>query len=85
MRGLGRFVLILTVLIILFSVGEFVLENQQRVVLSFLGWGTLPLPVSVFIILSLIMGMFIGPLLGVLVGKRRHNTILQRPKSEKMT
>ncbi|MEW5715663.1 LapA family protein [Pseudomonas sp. SB113] len=86
MCRLGRFVLILTILIILFGVGFFVLENQQEVVLSFLGWGTLPLPVSFFVVLSLIVGMAIGPILGVLVRqKRRRSTTSNRTKGERLT
>jgi putative membrane protein len=41
----------------------FVLQNQQSVVLNFLKWTTPGLPVSVYIICSMLFGMVIGPIL----------------------
>ncbi|MBI6908493.1 LapA family protein [Pseudomonas palleroniana] len=71
MRGFKRVVLLLVVLVVVLVVLGFVLENQQGVSLSFLGWATAQMPVAVFVVLALIVGMLIGPLLGVLVGSRR--------------
>lgn len=71
MRGFKRVVLLLVVLVAVLAVLGFVLENQQAVSLSFLGWATVQMPVAVFVVLALIVGMLIGPLLGVLVGGRR--------------
>ncbi|MGZ0718280.1 lipopolysaccharide assembly protein LapA domain-containing protein [Pseudomonas palleroniana] len=71
MRGLKRVVLLLVVLVAVLAVLGFVLENQQGVSLSFLGWATVQMPVAVFVVLALIVGMLIGPLLGVVVGGRR--------------
>lgn len=45
----------------------FVLENQQGVTLSFLGWASGEFPVAVFVVLALIIGALIGPFLGLLV------------------
>ncbi|NNA88626.1 lipopolysaccharide assembly protein LapA domain-containing protein [Pseudomonas gessardii] len=71
MRGLKRIVAVLAVLIVTLVVLAFVLENQQGVSLSFLGLATGQIPVSVFVVAALIVGMLIGPVLGVLVRNRR--------------
>lgn len=73
MRGVKRVVTVSAVLIVAFVVSAFVLENQQVVSLSFLGWTTGQMPVSVFVGAGLIVGMLIGPLLGILVTRKgRH-------------
>ncbi|NWC95254.1 MULTISPECIES: lipopolysaccharide assembly protein LapA domain-containing protein [unclassified Pseudomonas] len=63
MRGVKRVVVVLIVLIIALGVLAFVLENQQGIALSFFGWRTPQLPVSVFVVIGLIIGMLIGPVL----------------------
>ncbi|WP_017477320.1 LapA family protein [Pseudomonas sp. PAMC 26793] len=68
MRGVKRVVLILAMLIVVLVVLGFVLENQQGVSLSFLGLVTGQMPVSVFVVLALIIGMLLGPLLSVIAG-----------------
>ncbi|QLG92219.1 LapA family protein [Pseudomonas yamanorum] len=70
MRGAKRVALVLIVLIAALVILAFVLENQQDVALSFLGWSTPHMPVSVFVTLSLIAGMAIGPLLGLLIKRK---------------
>ncbi|WP_338480160.1 lipopolysaccharide assembly protein LapA domain-containing protein [Pseudomonas trivialis] len=71
MRGVKRVVAVFAVLIVALIVLAFVLENQQDVSLSFLGQSTRQMPVSVFVVVALIVGMLIGPLLSVVVGRRR--------------
>lgn len=71
MRGAKRVVAVLTVLVAVLVVLAFVLENQQGVTLSFLGWSTAQMPVAVFVVVGVIVGMVIGPLLGVVVRTRR--------------
>lgn len=66
MRGVKRVVLVLAVLIVALVVLAFVLENQQDVTISFLTWATPQLPVSLFVVGALIVGMVIGPALGLL-------------------
>lgn len=66
MRGVKRVTLVLILLLTTLVILTFVLENQQDVALSFLGWTTVQMPVSVFVTLSLIAGTLIGPLLGML-------------------
>lgn len=71
MRGVKRVVLVLMVLVVALVVLAFVLENQQGASLSFFGFATGQLPVSVFVVVAFIVGMLIGPLLSALVCKRR--------------
>jgi uncharacterized integral membrane protein len=71
MRGVKRVVLVLAILIVVLAVLGFVLENQQGVSLSFLGLVTGQMPVSVFVVVALIIGMLVGPLLSVIVGRNR--------------
>lgn len=70
MRGVKRVAVVLATLIVTLMVLSFVLENQQDVSLSFLGLATGQMPVSVFVVVSLIVGMLIGPLLSVLFRNR---------------
>ncbi|WP_242168996.1 MULTISPECIES: LapA family protein [unclassified Pseudomonas] len=73
MRGIKRVFLVLAVLAVALVVLAFVLENQQGVSLSFLGWTTLQLPVSVYVVAALIVGLLIGPLFCVLAASGRRN------------
>lgn len=68
MRNLKRVVLALFVLLLVLATLAFVLENQQSVSLLFLGWAGPQLPVSLFLVLALLIGMVIGPLLGWFLG-----------------
>lgn len=71
MRGVKRFVAVLVAVLATLVVLAFVLENQQSVALTFLGWSTAQMPVAVFVVVALIVGMLIGPVLGLLVRSRR--------------
>ena len=76
MRGVKRVSLVLVILALVLVTLAFVLENQQGVTLSFLGWSSVQLPVAVFITLALILGMLISPLLGGVIrlaGRRKPN------------
>lgn len=75
MRGVKRAVLVLMVLIIALVVLGFVLENQQGASLSFLGWTTVQMPVAVFVVAALIVGMLIGPLLSVALARSRRQRV----------
>jgi uncharacterized integral membrane protein len=63
---------LLTILIVL----AFVLENQEPVSLSFLGWAGPQLPVSVISVVALLLGMLLGPLLGWLVGRIKRKRLV---------
>lgn len=73
MRGIKRVFLVLAVLAVALVVLAFVLENQQGVSLSFLGWTTLQLPVAVYVVAALIVGLLMGPLFCVLAASGRRN------------
>ncbi|MFL1502519.1 LapA family protein [Pseudomonas sp. O64] len=73
MRGIKRVVLVLAVLAVALVVLGFVLENQQGVSLSFLGWTTMQLPVAVYVVAALIVGLLIGPLFCLLAASGRRN------------
>lgn len=75
MRGVKRVLLVLAVLVVALVVLGFVLENQQSVSLSFLGWATAQMPVAVFVVMALIIGMLLGPLLGVAISGRRRKSV----------
>ncbi|MBV7573760.1 DUF1049 domain-containing protein [Pseudomonas sp. PDM32] len=47
-----------------FLIVGFILENQQRVSVQFLGWSMPELPISLYILLSLLIGLAVGPLFG---------------------
>ncbi|MBC3236659.1 lipopolysaccharide assembly protein LapA domain-containing protein [Pseudomonas lurida] len=66
-----RVLLAVFVLLLALVVLAFVLENQQAASLSFLGWTTAELPVSVFVTLGLIVGLAVGPALSLLLGRKR--------------
>lgn len=74
MRNIKRLLLVVIVLAVVAVTLLFVLENQQSVALSFLGWSGPSLPVSVFVLVALLFGLAVGPVLGwyvALRGKRR--------------
>jgi lipopolysaccharide assembly protein A len=70
MRGAKRVALVLIVLVVVLAILAFVLENQQGVVLSFLGWSTPQMPVSVFVAVALLVGMIFGPIIGFLTSHK---------------
>ncbi|WP_373682511.1 DUF1049 domain-containing protein [Pseudomonas sp. ICMP22404] len=77
MRNLSRAVLTVLILLLVLLVLVFVLENQQRFTLAFLGWSLQNVPVSIAVILALLVGMGMGPsfafLFGRIKGKRRRS------------
>lgn len=73
MRTIKRVIAVLAVLVVVLLIVGFVLENQQGVSLSFLGWATAQMPVSVFVVLAMIGGAVLGPLISVVVRAQRHS------------
>ncbi|AZE50221.1 hypothetical protein C4K04_4562 [Pseudomonas chlororaphis] len=67
MRILRCVLLAIVFLVFALSILVFVLENQEAVVLSFLGRSVSAFPVSIYIVFSLLIGMFFGPLLRVVL------------------
>jgi uncharacterized integral membrane protein len=64
MRNFKRVLLAVFVLLLVLAVLAFILENQQSVSLLFLGWAWPQLPVSLFMVVALLIGMVIEPILG---------------------
>ena len=70
MRNLSRIVFGFFVLAILLVTLVFILENQQPASMMFLGWATPALPLSVFVVAALLLGLIIAPALAWLVARR---------------
>lgn len=70
MRNLSRIVFGVFVLAILLVTLVFILENQQPTSMMFLGWATPALPLSVFVVAALLLGLIIAPALAWLVARR---------------
>ena len=64
MHNFKRAVIAVFLLLLILVILAFVLENQQSVSLLFLGWVSPVLPLSLFLVLTLLVGMTIGPVLG---------------------
>ncbi|WP_268797326.1 lipopolysaccharide assembly protein LapA domain-containing protein [Pseudomonas huanghezhanensis] len=75
MRNLKRLIFFVIVLLIALVTVVFTLENQQSVSLVFFGWAAPQISVAVPMILSLLVGMMIGPMLAF-IGRLR-----KKPKS----
>jgi uncharacterized integral membrane protein len=72
MRQFKRIFTVIIASIVALAIVGFVLENQQSASLSFLGWSSATLPVSVFVTLALIIGMLLGPVLFLLFKPRQN-------------
>jgi putative membrane protein len=66
-----RLLLALVFLVLTVAVLLFVLENQDTVGLVFLGFSLPLLPVSALLIAALLVGLLFGPVVSLLVVKRR--------------
>lgn len=74
MRIIKRLLLVLIIAVVAVVSLLFVLENQQAVALTFLGYAGPQLPVSAMLLLALLLGLAVGPVLGWFVayrGRRR--------------
>lgn len=71
MRNFKRVVLAVFAIIVLFGIVVFTLENQQSMSLVFLGWRSPGLPVSLYFIAALLIGMAIGPVMGFVAYRRK--------------
>lgn len=58
-----RYFKFIVVIFTAFFVIAFMLENQEAIGLQILGWHTPKLPVSLYMLLSLLIGLAVGPLL----------------------
>jgi len=71
MRNFKRALIAVLLLLLVLVILVFVLENQQSVSLLFMGWVSPGLPFSLVLVLTLLIGMTIGPVLGWFVGRSR--------------
>lgn len=65
MRNLKRALAVVLILMLGAVALFFVLENQQVVSLVLFGWSAPAMPVAVPVIAALLLGLAVGPLLGV--------------------
>ncbi|VVP59548.1 hypothetical protein PS903_05962 [Pseudomonas fluorescens] len=70
MRNFKRVLLAVVALMLVLAILVFVLENQQSVSLVFVGWSTPQWAVSVYILGALLLGLAVGPLLGLVMSRR---------------
>ncbi len=78
MRIFTRVFAILVALVIVVATIVFILENQQRVSLVFFGWSSPELYLAIPVIAALLIGMSIGPFLGLAVGMRKKRKLDRR-------
>ncbi|MGE8154661.1 lipopolysaccharide assembly protein LapA domain-containing protein [Pseudomonas vancouverensis] len=69
MRNLKRGLFGLVILFLVLMVLAFVLENQQPISLSLLGWVGPQLPISLVMVLVLLLGMVVGPIFAWVLGR----------------
>ncbi|EJM75231.1 lipopolysaccharide assembly protein LapA domain-containing protein [Pseudomonas sp. GM55] len=69
MRNVKRVLLAVFVLLLVLVVLAFILENQQSISLLFFGLVGPQLPVSLLMVLTLLVGMAIGPILSWVLGR----------------
>ncbi|WP_421137069.1 lipopolysaccharide assembly protein LapA domain-containing protein [Pseudomonas sp. NFX15] len=73
MGRLNRLLLVLLFLALMAFVVLFILENQQAVALVFLGYTSPQLPISVLMLIAILLGLAIGPAMGIWVVLRNHH------------
>ncbi|KQN52669.1 hypothetical protein ASE98_21260 [Pseudomonas sp. Leaf48] len=73
MRRFSRLLLALLLLALVAFILLFILENQQVVALVFLGYILPQLPISVLLLGALLLGLIVGPAMGMLVVWQRHH------------
>ncbi|MFK7699193.1 lipopolysaccharide assembly protein LapA domain-containing protein [Pseudomonas caspiana] len=78
MRMFTRVIAALVALALIVSTIVFILENQQKVSLVFLGWSSPELFLAVPVIIALLAGMLIGPFLGWVVVLRKKRKLDRR-------
>jgi len=83
-RSITRLFQVVLVLSVAAACLLFVLENSQKVALSFLGFASPEWPVSAMVLLALLVGLAVGPLIGWFIamrGRRRLRRAAIRQKA----
>lgn len=70
MQWLKRAVLIIVLLMVALATINFMLENQQNIVLQFLEFSSAELPISLFMVIAFILGSLLGIFIGWLITTR---------------
>jgi len=70
--------LLFLALLLALLIAIFVLENQQSVSINFFGFSSLGLPLSACLIIAVLLGMVIGPLMGLAFGFRRKTNVKRK-------
>lgn len=82
MHAFKKAALIVITLLIFFGVVIFILENQQTTSLTFLGWHSPSLSIALCFVGALLVGLAIGPLLGMLMYWRKRAALKRELRSE---
>lgn len=77
-RRFNRLLLLLVLLLLVAIILVFFLENQQVVGLVFLGVAFPQLPVSLLMVGALLLGLLLGPAMGLLVVSRSRHRLRLR-------
>lgn len=78
MRTFTRVIAAIIALALVVATIVFILENQQKVSLVFLGWSSPELFLAIPVIAALLVGMLIGPVLGWIVVARKRRPLARR-------
>lgn len=70
-RRLKHLVQLLVLLLVILAIVVFMLENQQSVIITFFGWPSVEISVSTCVVIALLVGMVVGPILGMAIRARR--------------
>jgi uncharacterized integral membrane protein len=73
--------LALLLLLVAVVILVFILENQQTVGLAFLGFTLPQLSVSMLLVAALLLGLFFGPVVGLLLGWRNRYALRRKTRS----
>lgn len=85
MRSFTRLLQVVVILVVAAVCLLFVLENPQKVALSFLGFTGPEWPVSVVVLLALLAGLAVGPLIGCFIAMRGRRRLRRAAIRQKVT
>lgn len=80
MYGMRRILIGGILFLVVVATLVFVLENRQMASLVLFGWSTPEMPIAVFIVLALLLGMLASPLVGLLIYGRMRVQLASRQR-----